>query len=433
MNKNESTAQYGYSESINMANYKDQKFQYAYNLKCTAFALMDRSLQELSRTKKLFLLNQAEIPTIKMDKTKSFGETWLTGMAFSASSSSATQNVLGAVLLYSGNPERGLGPGGLRSRVKVEADLNFTYFLLTSLAEFQWLLSKPGAETPLRRSVNQPICAKEVQALDSILTSGLQFIFQCLNATIYLQPTPAPFLTSLSRGGTFHQKTRLMNEYLLEIEMNLYLFGEFPNEDMETSWQWMDGRGHIQLPTMSIPSFPFRGHLKQAPSCPHLTVLLNYPPDSEWENEMMEIVTPYLLISMISQAAADLSCFPSFNWSTMLTILKMLRKIFYEHFKYYLTLTYCDCGFEPFFHDSKSCHRTEKSSQYTIPYNIGKPQKLLQAMSKHASLMPSNIIKLPNHFLVPDREEGLGSIITPDKPVHIYMGTTAPYHIIISL
>ena len=75
-----------------------------------------------------------------------------------------------------------------------------TYFLLTSLAEFQWLLSKPGAETPLRRSVNQPICAKEVQALDSILTSGLQFIFQCLNATIYLQPTPAPFLTSLSRG-----------------------------------------------------------------------------------------------------------------------------------------------------------------------------------------------------------------------------------------
>ena len=28
MNKNESTAQYGYSESINMANYKDQKFQY---------------------------------------------------------------------------------------------------------------------------------------------------------------------------------------------------------------------------------------------------------------------------------------------------------------------------------------------------------------------------------------------------------------------
>ena len=41
------------------------------------------------------------------------------------------------------------------------------------------------------------------------------------------------------------------------------------------SWQWMDGRGHIQLPTMSIPSFPFRGHLKQAPSCPHLTVLLS--------------------------------------------------------------------------------------------------------------------------------------------------------------
>ena len=28
MNKNESTAQYAYSESINMANYKDQKFQY---------------------------------------------------------------------------------------------------------------------------------------------------------------------------------------------------------------------------------------------------------------------------------------------------------------------------------------------------------------------------------------------------------------------
>lgn len=41
---------------------------------------------------------------------KSFGETWPTGMAFSAPSWSATQNVLGAVLLYSGNPERGLGP-----------------------------------------------------------------------------------------------------------------------------------------------------------------------------------------------------------------------------------------------------------------------------------------------------------------------------------
>lgn len=75
-----------------------------------------------------------------------------------------------------------------------------TCFLLTSLAEFQWLLSKPGAETSLRRSVNQPICAKEVQALDLILASGLQFIFQCLNATVYLQPTPAPFLTSLSWG-----------------------------------------------------------------------------------------------------------------------------------------------------------------------------------------------------------------------------------------
>ena len=46
---------------------------------------------------------------------------------------------------------------------------------------------------------------------------------------------------------------------------------------------------------------------------------------------------------------------------------------------------------------------------------------------------PCLFLSRPNCFLVPDREEGLGSIITPDKPVHIYMGTTAPYHIIISL
>lgn len=30
----------------------------AYNFKCSVFALTDRSLQELSRTKKFFLLNQ---------------------------------------------------------------------------------------------------------------------------------------------------------------------------------------------------------------------------------------------------------------------------------------------------------------------------------------------------------------------------------------